>query len=51
MVEQNAAKALEILGLRLRAGAGADRYEGAGERHRNDEAVRRLYLGRWRRGV
>lgn len=46
MVEQNAAKALEISDYAYVLELGQNRYEGAGEVIRNDERVRRLYLGR-----
>jgi branched-chain amino acid transport system ATP-binding protein len=46
MVEQNAAKALEISDYAYVLELGQNRYEGAGEAIRNDERVRRLYLGR-----
>ena len=46
MVEQNAAKALEISDYAYVLELGQNRYEGAGEVIRTDERVRRLYLGR-----
>ena len=46
MVEQNAAKALEISDYAYVLELGQNRYEGAGEAIRNDDRVRRLYLGR-----
>ena len=46
MVEQNAAKALEISDYAYVLELGQNRYEGAGEVIRGDERVRRLYLGR-----
>jgi len=46
MVEQNAAKALEISDYAYVLELGQNRYEGSGEEIRNDERVRRLYLGR-----
>jgi branched-chain amino acid transport system ATP-binding protein len=46
MVEQNAAKALEISDYAYVLELGQNRYEGAGDVIRNDERVRRLYLGR-----
>jgi branched-chain amino acid transport system ATP-binding protein len=46
MVEQNAAKALEISDYAYVLELGLNRYEGAGDVIRNDERVRRLYLGR-----
>ena len=46
MVEQNAAKALEISDYAYVLELGQNRYEGAGEVIRSDERVRRLYLGR-----
>jgi branched-chain amino acid transport system ATP-binding protein len=46
MVEQNAAKALEISDYAYVLELGENRYEGAGEVIRGDERVRRLYLGR-----
>jgi branched-chain amino acid transport system ATP-binding protein len=48
MVEQNAAKALEISDYAYVLELGQNRYEGAGDVIRNDERVRRLYLGRER---
>lgn len=46
MVEQNAAKALEISDYAYVLELGLNRFEGPGERIRNDERIRRLYLGR-----
>jgi branched-chain amino acid transport system ATP-binding protein len=46
MVEQNAAKALEISDYAYVLELGQNRYQGAGDLIRNDERVRRLYLGR-----
>jgi branched-chain amino acid transport system ATP-binding protein len=46
MVEQNAAKALEISDYAYVLELGANRFEGTGEAIRTDERVRRLYLGR-----
>jgi branched-chain amino acid transport system ATP-binding protein len=46
MVEQNAAKALEISDYAYVLELGQNRYQGAGDVIRNDERVRRLYLGR-----
>jgi branched-chain amino acid transport system ATP-binding protein len=46
MVEQNAAKALEISDYAYVLELGQNRYEGAGDALRGDERVRRLYLGR-----
>ena len=46
MVEQNAAKALEISDYAYALELGKNRYEGSGECIRNDERVKRLYLGR-----
>jgi branched-chain amino acid transport system ATP-binding protein len=46
MVEQNAAKALEISDYAYVLELGRNRFEGSGEAIRNDERVRRLYLGR-----
>jgi branched-chain amino acid transport system ATP-binding protein len=46
MVEQNAAKALEISDYAYVLELGENRYEGAGEVIRGEERVRRLYLGR-----
>jgi branched-chain amino acid transport system ATP-binding protein len=46
MVEQNAAKALEISDYAYVLELGLNRYEGPGEAIRNDARVRRLYLGR-----
>jgi branched-chain amino acid transport system ATP-binding protein len=46
MVEQNAAKALEISDYAYVLELGRNRYEGSGEAIRSDERVKRLYLGR-----
>ncbi len=46
MVEQNAAKALEISDYAYVLEVGQNRYEGSGAEIRSDERVRRLYLGR-----
>jgi branched-chain amino acid transport system ATP-binding protein len=46
MVEQNAAKALEISDYAYVLELGLNRFEGTGEQIRNDERIRRLYLGR-----
>ena len=46
MVEQNAAKALEISDYAYVLELGQNRYEGSGEAIRSDDRVRRLYLGR-----
>lgn len=46
MVEQNAAKALEISDYAYVLELGKNRYEGSGEAIRNDQRVKRLYLGR-----
>jgi branched-chain amino acid transport system ATP-binding protein len=46
MVEQNAAKALEISDYAYVLELGQNRYEGSGEAIRADDRVRRLYLGR-----
>jgi branched-chain amino acid transport system ATP-binding protein len=46
MVEQNAAKALEISDYAYVLELGRNRYEGPGEAIRTDDRVRRLYLGR-----
>ncbi|MBI4840991.1 MAG: ABC transporter ATP-binding protein [candidate division NC10 bacterium] len=46
MVEQNAAKALEISDYAYVLELGKNRYEGSGEAIRNDGRVKRLYLGR-----
>jgi branched-chain amino acid transport system ATP-binding protein len=46
MVEQNAAKALEISDYAYVLELGRNRYEGSGESIRTDDRVRRLYLGR-----
>ena len=43
---KNAAKALEISDYAYVLELGQNRYEGAGDVIRNDERVRRLYLGR-----
>ncbi len=45
LVEQNAAKALEISDYAYVIEVGTNRYEGSGEIIRNDERVKRLYLG------
>ncbi len=45
LVEQNAAKALEISDRAYVIEVGMIRYEGSGEVIRNDERVKRLYLG------
>jgi branched-chain amino acid transport system ATP-binding protein len=45
LVEQNAAKALEISDHAFVMELGKNRYEGSGEAIRNDERVKRLYLG------
>ncbi len=45
MVEQNAAKALRISDYAYVLELGKNRYEGSGEAIRNDERVKRLYLG------
>ncbi len=45
LVEQNAAKALEISDHAYVIELGKNRYEGSGEAIRNDERVKRLYLG------
>ena len=46
MVEQNAAKALEISDYAYVLELGANRFDGSGEAIRNDDRIRRLYLGR-----
>ena len=46
MVEQNAAKALEISDYAYVLELGLNRFEGSGQDIRNDERIRRLYLGR-----
>ena len=46
MVEQNAAKALEISDYAYVLELGQNRFEGSGEGIRSDERIRRLYLGR-----
>jgi branched-chain amino acid transport system ATP-binding protein len=46
MVEQNAAKALEISDYAFVLELGQNRYEGTGEAILNDPRVKRLYLGR-----
>ncbi len=46
MVEQNAAKALEISDYAYVLELGQNRFEGSGEAIRSDERIRRLYLGR-----
>jgi branched-chain amino acid transport system ATP-binding protein len=46
MVEQNAAKALEISDYAYVLELGLNRFEGSGEGIRADERIRRLYLGR-----
>jgi branched-chain amino acid transport system ATP-binding protein len=46
MVEQNAAKALELSDYAYVLELGRNRFDGTGEAIRNDERVRRLYLGR-----
>jgi len=46
MVEQNAAKALEISDYAYVLELGLNRFEGTGDQIRNDERIRRLYLGR-----
>ena len=46
MVEQNAAKALEISDYAYVLELGHNRFEGSGEAIRTDDRVRRLYLGR-----
>jgi branched-chain amino acid transport system ATP-binding protein len=46
MVEQNAAKALEISDYAYVLELGTNRFDGSGDAIRNDERIRRLYLGR-----
>jgi branched-chain amino acid transport system ATP-binding protein len=46
MVEQNAAKALEISDYAYVLELGVNRFEGSGDAIRTDERIRRLYLGR-----
>jgi branched-chain amino acid transport system ATP-binding protein len=46
LVEQNAAKALEISDYAYVLELGRNRFEGSGEAIRTDERIRRLYLGR-----
>ena len=46
MVEQNAAKALEISDYAYVLVLGENRFDGSGEAIRNDDRIRRLYLGR-----
>jgi ABC-type branched-subunit amino acid transport system ATPase component len=46
MVEQNAAKALEISDYAYVLELGQNRFEGTGEAIRSDDRIRRLYLGR-----
>jgi len=46
MVEQNAVKALEISDYAYVLELGTNRFDGSGEAIRNDERIRRLYLGR-----
>jgi branched-chain amino acid transport system ATP-binding protein len=46
MVEQNAAKALEMSDYAYVLELGVNRFEGSGEAIRTDERIRRLYLGR-----
>ncbi len=46
MVEQNAAKALEISDYAYVLELGTNRFDGSGEAIRNDDRIRRLYLGR-----
>ena len=46
MVEQNAAKALEISDYAYVLELGQNRFEGSGEAIRTDERIRKLYLGR-----
>ena len=46
MVEQNAAKALEISDYAYVLELGINRFDGSGEAIRSDERIRRLYLGR-----
>ena len=46
MVEQNAAKALEISDHAYVLELGLNRFEGSGAAIRTDDRIRRLYLGR-----
>ena len=46
MVEQNAAKALEISDYAFLLELGQNRYEGTGDVILNDPRVKQLYLGR-----
>jgi branched-chain amino acid transport system ATP-binding protein len=46
MVEQNAAKALEISDYAYVLELGRNRFDGSGDAIRSDERIRRLYLGR-----
>jgi branched-chain amino acid transport system ATP-binding protein len=46
MVEQNAAKALEISDYAYVLELGVNRFDGSGEAIRSDDRIRRLYLGR-----
>ncbi len=46
MVEQNAAQALEISDYAYVLELGENKFEGTGSAIRNDERIRRLYLGR-----
>ena len=46
MVEQNAAKALEISDYAYVLELGINRFDGSGEAIRSDDRIRRLYLGR-----
>ena len=46
MIEQNAAKALEISDYAYVLELGLNRFEGTGEAIRTDDRIRRLYLGR-----
>ena len=46
MVEQNAAKALEISDYAYVLELGQNRFDGSGDAIRNDDRIRRLYLGR-----
>jgi branched-chain amino acid transport system ATP-binding protein len=46
MVEQNAAKALEISDYAYVLELGSNRFDGSGEAIRGDDRIRRLYLGR-----
>ena len=46
MVEQNAAKALEISDYAYVLELGSNRFDGSGEAIRSDDRIRRLYLGR-----